>query len=295
MKRHTAVIVMLLLVAASGCNRNSSPPTPAPPRSHPIFQTQLTGSSANRPAVLVDVLDDSRGWFRTAKLYLTVQSSAFPEGTWVILPVNVGDFSGCRARFVQLPFEVHAGDNLVFNLLDDRRLTVAQEERIIKACRLAGYCIAIAGTVYSPEIGPLVAPTVTDAATLLGDAIVEELSIQNFRNMGTAEFIAPLQLPGRPHEANRLTLLDDSNYARVHLRIYGPQQSLTLREAEHAARKEWDCAGSARLLTSRLAPVPLASVCVGVTSTVVRQGFFRTTSQLPNPHRFDHLLGRSAL
>lgn len=244
MKRHAAIIVMLLLFAASGsgCGR---------PQVHPVFQTRLTGSSANRPAVRVDVLDDSRSWFRTAKLYLAVQSSAFPQNTWVILPVNVGDFSGCRARFVQLPFEVQSGDNLVFNLLDDRRLTTAQEERIIKACQLAGYCIMIAGSVYAPNVAPLVAPVVEDAATILGEAIVEELSMQNFRNMGTAEYIAPAQLPGQPHEANRLTLLDDSNYARVQLRIYGPQQSLSLLEADRAARREWGDVMSSRLFTSR--------------------------------------------
>lgn len=60
---------------------------------HQVFKTALTGQSRSRPAIQVDILDESKYWLFTAKLYLAVQSSRFPAETWVIVPLNVGNFA----------------------------------------------------------------------------------------------------------------------------------------------------------------------------------------------------------
>lgn len=62
-----------------------------------------------------------------------------------------GDFQGCRPRFVQLPFEVSSGDNLLFNLLDDDELSTEDEQRIVTTCRATGYGVLIADSVYAPR------------------------------------------------------------------------------------------------------------------------------------------------
>ena len=226
MIRSSCQIIMLLIALAGGLLVGCSPDRPAPveqpKRFHPVFLTALTGRSSSRPAMKVDILDESKYWFFTAKLYLTAQSSRFPSGVRVVLPLNVGDFAGCRSRFVQLPFEVQAGDTVVLNLLDDTALTPGQERLIIDGCRLGGYCVVAAGTIYCPEITLIVSPTVDAAAEVLGDAVVKGVALDTFKNYGTAEYVVPTTLPGHPQEANKLTVLDDSRYARVVLKIYAP-------------------------------------------------------------------------
>ncbi len=78
---------------------------------HPIFNTPVSSMQATRPAIQVDVIDDSEV-VGTAELYLTVQSSRSDADTRIIFPINVRDFQGCTSRFIQLPFEVETGDSL---------------------------------------------------------------------------------------------------------------------------------------------------------------------------------------
>ncbi|MEZ5941209.1 MAG: hypothetical protein R3C18_07445 [Planctomycetaceae bacterium] len=132
-------------------------------------------------------------------------------------------------RFIQLPFEVTDGDTLVFNLLDDDELTSAQETLIVNACRTSGYCVVVAGAAYSGGSAQLITPVAMTVADVLGEAIIDDFHFHRFENLGTAEFTAVLPLPANPRESNKLTLLDDSNYARVQLRLYGPRVPLVLQ------------------------------------------------------------------
>lgn len=196
---------------------------------HPVFQTPVSNNSASRPAIQVDVLDASVKWLWTAKLYLTVQSSRFPDGTWVVLPINVGDFQGCRKKFVQLPFEVSEGDTLVFNLLKDNQLSAAQEKIILSSCRLSGYCVIAASCIYCPQHAQLIAPVANVASAILGPAVIANCNVNKFVNLGTEEFHSPAALPATAGESNRLTLLDESRYARVVLKLFGPPSELELK------------------------------------------------------------------
>ena len=201
-------------------------PAPPPRIIHPVFHTVVTAESSSRPAIQVDVLDASESFLTTAELYLAVQSSRFPAETWVLLPINVGDFSGCRLRYVQLPFEVEPGDNVVFNLLDDDNLSDAEEKAILKGCRAAGYCISVAGQIYCPKASAIITPLSATSADILGTAILTDCTQHKFDNYGTAEYIVPKSMPSEPQQANKLSVLDGSNYARVALRIYAPPQEL---------------------------------------------------------------------
>ena len=196
---------------------------------HPVFRTKISGDSRSRPAIHVDILDDSEAIFFTAELYLAVQSSRFPSDTWVILPLNVGEFAGCRTRFVQLPFEVSAGDNVLFNLLDEDRLTAEQEHAVVAGCQATGYCLLVAGRIYCPEAASILKPAVSTAADLLGAAIINDVSLHHFKNLGTAEFIVPLQLPDAPQKANRLSVSSRGNHSPATLRIFGPSSPMPFK------------------------------------------------------------------
>jgi hypothetical protein len=101
----------VLGLAGAGFTLFVAPPAFASIR--PVFHIPVSGQSFARPAVLVEILDDTElGGLGTAELYLSVQSSRFPSDVQVILPVNRGSFRGCKYRFVQLPFEVEEGDTL---------------------------------------------------------------------------------------------------------------------------------------------------------------------------------------
>ena len=194
---------------------------------HPVFHKPVTHRSASRPAVQVNVLDASDKWLWTAKLYLAVQSSRFPGDTCVVLPINIGDFLGCRSRFVQLPFEIREGDTLIFNLLKDNQLSAGQEKLILDACQLSGYCVIAASCIYCPQHTRLIAPMTNVASEILGQAVVENFRVNSFVNLGLAEFHSPAVLPKTAGEANLLTLLNESRYARVVLKLFGPPRELT--------------------------------------------------------------------
>ncbi len=222
-----------LLAVSLGCGSEAkvvhtvNKPVPT----HPVFNTVLTGQAQSRPAIQVNLLDESEDWFMTAELYLTVQSSRFPQDTRIVLPLNIGDFAGCRTRFVQLPFEVQERDMLLFNLLDNDRLTSEQETAIVEGCRACGYCLLAAGKIYCPPAATIASPVVGVASELLGNAIVEDVALHQFENFGTAEYIVPQYLPPEPQQANELSILNDANYAPATLKLYGPLNSLSFEES----------------------------------------------------------------
>ena len=194
---------------------------------HPIFETPLGGTPFDRPAIKIEVKDDWEGLFHgTAELYLRVQSGRFPSQVSLLFPVNRGDFEGCAARFIQLPFEVRDGDNLIFNLIDNDKLSVGDEQRILNACRIAGYCLAIGAEIYQPQVGRLLRPAFRTAAQVLGDQIVLRYQNEPFKNVGVGTFIVQSSRPRQPNEANPLSL-KDGNYVRADVRIYYPELSDT--------------------------------------------------------------------
>lgn len=233
MLRRNLFVCAAILTLLVGCNGSESGTRqtvnrPAIPSiaTHPVFHTAITGQSGVRPAIQVDIKDESEDVFFTAELYLSVQSSRFPNDTRILLPLNVGDFAGCRTRFVQLPFEVEQGDTLLFNLLDNDELSYEQEQLILRGCRAAGYCILYAGNIYCPEAAAVVSPIVPVAADILGTAIVQDIAVHQFENFGTAEFIAPAQLPNDPHQANELSIRNESNYVPAVLKLFGPPEPM---------------------------------------------------------------------
>lgn len=219
-----------VLLILSGCDlvgpgTNSSESAEVGPP-HPVFRTPVTGVSSRRPAILVEILNDTE-ILGKAELYLSVQSSRFPTETHVLFPLNVGEFAGLRSRFVQLPFEVTAADVLVFNLLDEDSVSSEDEKKIQNASRIAGYCLWVAGSIYAPDLATLARPhQVADATQMLGEWTVQQLATNQFDNYGTARFIVPPTLPNQPNMANKLTIVDSHGLARVELQIYGPPIAL---------------------------------------------------------------------
>lgn len=233
--RIVVTFTMPLLILGCGGNKPQQPsPEPQRPvvRVHPVFHTPITRSSTHRPAIQLDIKDDGE-FIGRAELYLTVQSSAFPAETWIVLPVNVGDFAGCRTRYVQLPFEVQSKDVLLFNVLDEDGLTDAEEKLVLKACHVGGYCIHFSGKIYAPQLEVIIDPVANVGAEILGDAIINDFRQNKFKNLGIAEYITPPQMPQFPNEANELTLLDSKTLkARVVLKIYGPDSPIEFAAAQ---------------------------------------------------------------
>ncbi len=204
---------------------------------HPVFHTPVSGKSIARPAVLVELLDDTEhGGLGTAELYLSVQSSRFPSDVQVILPVNRGSFRGCKYRFVQLPFEVEDGDTLALDLVDDNELTPEQEQLVLEACRAGGFCIQVGGAIVQPELDWIVRPTAAAAAEVVGKGVVLTFRDSPFRNFGRATYIVQHDRPRFPHEANPVTLLDGSNYSRATVKMYFPSSSLSFDATNQSAR-----------------------------------------------------------
>ena len=237
MFRWTSIVVLLAVVSGTGCGRSDSADatkSAEPDRDsaapaivvHPVFQTQISGRSSARPAIQVDIKDASEDFFFTAELYLAVQTSRFPSETWVLLPLNIGDFAGAQTRFVQLPFEVSEGDTLLFNLLDNDEINEELEELVLEGCAASGYCLLVAGKIYAPPVANILEPAVPIAARILGTSILHDVGLHNFENFGTAEFIVPNHLPSQPHQANELSIRNSSNYVPVVLKIYGPRESI---------------------------------------------------------------------
>jgi hypothetical protein len=191
---------------------------------HPVFHTPVSGNFSARPAVLVEVLDDTERGFGTAELYLSVQSSRFPSDVQVILPVNRGSFRGCKYRFVQLPFEVEDGDTLALDLVDDDQMTPEQEQLVLDACRAGGFCIQLSGAIMQPELDWIVRPTTVAVSEVVGQGIVLKFRDSPFRNFGRATFIVQQDRPRFPHEANPVALLDD-NYSRAKVTVYFPDSA----------------------------------------------------------------------
>jgi hypothetical protein len=192
---------------------------------HPVFQTPVSGNFSARPAVLVEVLDDTeRGGLETAELYLSVQSSRFPSEVQVILPINRGSFRGCKYRFVQLPFEVEDGDTLALDLVDDDQMTPEQEQLVLDACRAGGFCIQVGSAIIQPELDWIVRPTTVAVSEVVGQGIVLKFRDSPFRNFGRATFIVQQDRPRFPHDANPIALLDD-NYSRAKVTVYFPDSA----------------------------------------------------------------------
>ena len=197
-------------------------------RYHPLFQTPVTNRSSVRPAVQVDILDDSEGFFTTAELYLTVNSSRFPQdqNVRILIPLNIGTHDAARSRFLQLPFEVTSEDVLTFELLDEDSLSSAEEQHLLQACDLSGYCLLLGSSLYHPKAVIILDPIMKEATDLLGDAILTELHAHKFDHVAKAEYIVSDALPRTPALANELTLKSDSNNAYATLKLYGPPHIL---------------------------------------------------------------------
>jgi hypothetical protein len=200
--------------------------SPASASTHPVFNTRVTGKSANRPAIQVNITDDSELPFGRAELYLSVQSSRFPNEVRLIFPLNRGDVQGCNARFIQLPFEVADDDVLLFNLLDDDHLTADEEQMVIKACHATGFCLAIGSAIYQPQLAPLLRPVFMKGADVLGDKIVLHYEQNPFENMGVCQYIVQSSRPDAPNKANKVSLVDQNQYTRADVQVYFPTAGL---------------------------------------------------------------------
>jgi hypothetical protein len=199
---------------------------------HPVFNTPVSGQSSARPAVLVETLDDTEhGGLGMAELYLSVQSSRFPSGVQVILPINRGNFQGCKYRFVQLPFEVEEGDTLTFDLVDDNQMTPQQEALVLGASRAGGFCVQLGGAILQPELDWIVRPTTSAVSESAGQSLVLAFRDSPFRSFGKGIFIVQPSGPRRPHAANPVALLDSGNYSRATVKVYFPDSPLSFGAA----------------------------------------------------------------
>lgn len=235
-------MAIIILFIANGCGsqptgssnpkkkkNNDAMKAAAKITSHPVFHTVVSGQPQSRPAIQIDILDDSEDWIFRAELYLSIQSSRFPQDTRVLIPLNRGDFAGIRKRFTQLPFEVQKGDTLVFNLLDDDKLTQEQEQSLLLGCRSAGYCLLIAGSIYCPNAAYIAEPVVEVASEILGQAIIQDIDLHGFENFGTAEYIVQKSLPKQPYEANELSIRNPAHNVPAVLKVYGPAEALPFK------------------------------------------------------------------
>lgn len=149
----------------------------------------------------------------------------------MLLPINVGHFSGVASRFVSLPFEAVPGDEWIINLVDDDDLSDAEEDAVLACSRLSGLCVWKGLFVYSAKQAlahPISVIETNDGdvfvqqAELLGNAIARSISSAKFDNYGNAKFVVPKSLPHNPRDANVLTILDGSK-ARANLRVFFQQ------------------------------------------------------------------------
>jgi hypothetical protein len=160
------------------------------------------------------------------KLYLSVQSSRFPSGVHLLLPINRADFQGYRHRYIQLPFEVQDGDDLSFELIDDNLMSAEQEQLVLTACRVGGFCLHMGNAFVQPQLDRIVAPNADAASKMIAEETVLSLRDSPFRNFGTSTFIVEPSRPTTPHAANPVDLLDRSNYSRGHVKVYYPPYPL---------------------------------------------------------------------
>lgn len=207
----------------SGSSESSSGGQSESPESKPLpTPIFVSREGAVYPAIQVDLLDAIETWpFTTAELYLSLQSSRFPDQTLVLLPINVGDFSGVASRFVILPFEAIPGDEWTINLLDDDHLSDEEEKTVLACSRLAGMCVWHGIHVYPVRVDESNdADGFTQQTELVGRAIAQ--SSEKFDNYGTAKFVVPKSLPHNARDANVLTILDGTK-ARANIRVFFQQ------------------------------------------------------------------------
>jgi hypothetical protein len=195
----------------------------------PVFRTPVSGISARRPAIKLEILDDSEWVWGTAELYLFIQSSRCPEDTSVLIPLNIGESAGCLDRFIQLPFEVQPEDVLLFTILDDDGLSRNDVEAITTGCEALGYVVLVGTVVYVPAMR-LVAPGAAKLGTCLGHVVVEHYEQRKMSYMGNAEYIVPRGMPVNPQDANKLALINKkNNHVRAVLKIFGPSDFIVYR------------------------------------------------------------------
>jgi hypothetical protein len=199
--------------------------------SHPLFKTPLSGNVNARPALFVNVIDDVETLYMgTLELYLSVQSSRFADsGVRVIFPINVGEFNGLSNKYIQLPFEVEEGDELLFNLLDDDRLTESQENNILAGAESVGFVLVAGGTYYAPPIANLLKPAFSSTTDVLGKSIVAYFKENQFDNVGTALHIVESSRPNNPRNANTISLIAKGfvrNTVHANVKVYYPNHLL---------------------------------------------------------------------
>ena len=86
----STLAIGLLLTGCGELEDATSAGRPVATYIHPVFGTVVSDVSPVRPVVLVELLDASESYFGDAVLYLTVQSSRFPDQTRLLLPLNRG-------------------------------------------------------------------------------------------------------------------------------------------------------------------------------------------------------------
>ncbi|QEG24801.1 hypothetical protein [Mariniblastus fucicola] len=245
MKRIVSCLLALVFVVA-GCSEsskvaedpadNESPEitTRSKPVLHPVFHTRVTGQPARNPALKIDIHSDWEAPWNRAEFFLSVQSSRFPEDVRILLPVNIGNFAGCKTRFVQLPFEIHQDETLVFELLDDDSMSVDQQKQVVTACSSTGFVIVTLGSIVQPELTPFSALG-AEAGRQFGKSIIEDIKLHKFSNYGKAEFRVGATMPHFPHDANDLSVLC-GNYCYATLRIYCPPTEIPFKTNEIASK-----------------------------------------------------------
>jgi len=168
----------------------------------------------------VDIIDPWE-FFGEAELYLMVQQSSRPDID-ILIPMNVGKLPKYHA-FVELPFVPRDGDVLKFALLDDDRLSKAEESALLDSARATGYLIWIGTKVYAAGHG-ISLPAGSKEATqelikALALSYVLECDRHKFQDYGHGQYIVPHERPATPKDANTVTI-KKGNTAKMDIRVY---------------------------------------------------------------------------
>jgi hypothetical protein len=181
--------------------------------------------STTQPVVLrtyveVDIIDPWE-FFGEAELYLMVQQSSRPDID-ILIPMNVGKLPKYHA-FVELPFVPRDGDVLKFALLDDDRLSNAEEKALLDSARATGYLIWIGAKVYAAGHGVSLPAGTKEATQELVKALalsyVLECDRHKFQDYGHGQYIVPHERPATPKDANTVTI-KNGNTAKMDIRVY---------------------------------------------------------------------------
>lgn len=204
---------------------------PASASEHPMFETPLSGQSGWRPAIQVDIIDDTEWWLGIpthAELYLSIQSSRMPGNAQTVFPLGMGASAGCRSQFIQVPFEVRPGDVLTLNLWDDDALSAREKELVRGSLETVGYFVIVGSYYYFPALDSLhdlIQPGFADATEIASEMYFIQREEHPFSNVGTAEYIVQPSRPSQPSDANVLTVKKD-NRARIEVKFYFPEHRL---------------------------------------------------------------------